>query len=114
MTNKNLAIYLKDHFAGSEAALAILDELKGLGVQLSIDDFGTGYSSLVYLKRFPVDRNQVVLRTGRLQRGPDLGDQSAGHAHVHRMIWRRDSAQRHEPHVAEHEIGHGPTLVERC
>jgi EAL domain-containing protein (putative c-di-GMP-specific phosphodiesterase class I) len=43
----------------AEAALAILTELKGLGVQLAIDDFGTGYSSLVYLKRFPVDQLKI-------------------------------------------------------
>jgi hypothetical protein len=28
MSNKNLAIYLKDHFAGSEGALAILDHIE--------------------------------------------------------------------------------------
>jgi diguanylate cyclase (GGDEF)-like protein/PAS domain S-box-containing protein len=39
----------------SEATIAKLHELKGLGVRLAIDDFGTGYSSLSYLRRFPVD-----------------------------------------------------------
>ncbi|MGB9377831.1 MAG: EAL domain-containing protein, partial [Mycobacteriales bacterium] len=43
----------------AEATLAILTELKGLGVQLAIDDFGTGYSSLIYLKRFPVDQLKI-------------------------------------------------------
>lgn len=38
-----------------ESAIGILEELSGLGIQLSIDDFGTGYSSLAYLKRFPID-----------------------------------------------------------
>ena len=38
----------------AERALAVLSELKELGVQLALDDFGTGYSSLSYLKRFPV------------------------------------------------------------
>ena len=39
----------------TEATIAKLHELKGLGLHLAIDDFGTGYSSLSYLHRFPVD-----------------------------------------------------------
>ena len=42
-----------------DAALAMLHELKQLGVQLAIDDFGTGYSSLSYLKQFPIDRLKI-------------------------------------------------------
>jgi EAL domain-containing protein (putative c-di-GMP-specific phosphodiesterase class I) len=38
-----------------EHAIAILRNLKGLGIHISIDDFGTGYSSLSYLRRFPID-----------------------------------------------------------
>jgi diguanylate cyclase (GGDEF)-like protein/PAS domain S-box-containing protein len=34
---------------------ALLQEIRGRGVQIWIDDFGTGYSSLNYLHRFPVD-----------------------------------------------------------
>nr|WP_315220679.1 EAL domain-containing protein [uncultured Duganella sp.] len=36
-------------------AVAVVEQLKRLGIALSIDDFGTGYSSLAYLKQFPVD-----------------------------------------------------------
>jgi diguanylate cyclase (GGDEF)-like protein/PAS domain S-box-containing protein len=35
-------------------ALAVLNELHAMGVQLAIDDFGTGFSSLAYLKHLPV------------------------------------------------------------
>jgi diguanylate cyclase (GGDEF)-like protein/PAS domain S-box-containing protein len=42
-----------------EAALEILNDLKGLEVLLYVDDFGTGYSSLSYLQRFPIDALKI-------------------------------------------------------
>ena len=38
-----------------EAAVAVLTQLKALGIRIAVDDFGTGYSSLSYLNRLPVD-----------------------------------------------------------
>ena len=43
----------------AEAAIAMLWELRELGIQLSLDDFGTGYSSLSYLHRFPIDTLKI-------------------------------------------------------
>jgi diguanylate cyclase (GGDEF)-like protein len=42
-----------------KGALAMLHELKKLGVLLYIDDFGTGYSSLSYLQQFPIDALKI-------------------------------------------------------
>jgi diguanylate cyclase (GGDEF)-like protein/PAS domain S-box-containing protein len=42
-----------------EASIALMDQLKDMGVRFSIDDFGTGYSSLSYLKRFPIDKIKI-------------------------------------------------------
>ena len=43
----------------SEATLAILHQLRKLGVRISMDDFGTGFSSLGYLRSFPFDKIKI-------------------------------------------------------
>lgn len=37
----------------NKVTLAVIDELRGLGVKFALDDFGTGYSSLSYLSTYP-------------------------------------------------------------
>jgi diguanylate cyclase (GGDEF)-like protein len=49
------AVLIRD----DEAALAILHQLRDIGVRIALDDFGTGYSSLSYLQRFPFDKIKI-------------------------------------------------------
>ena len=43
----------------NDNALAILHELRNLGIKIAMDDFGTGYSSLGYLRSFPFDKIKI-------------------------------------------------------
>jgi EAL domain-containing protein (putative c-di-GMP-specific phosphodiesterase class I) len=49
------AVLIRD----DDAALAVLHQLRDLGVHIALDDFGTGYSSLSYLQRFPFDKIKI-------------------------------------------------------
>ncbi|MDJ0275339.1 EAL domain-containing protein [Sphingomonas sp. 2R-10] len=42
-----------------ETSLAILREIRALGVRIAMDDFGTGYSSLSNLRHFPFDKIKI-------------------------------------------------------
>jgi diguanylate cyclase (GGDEF)-like protein len=49
------AVLIRD----DDTALAILHQLRAIGVRIALDDFGTGYSSLSYLQRFPFDKIKI-------------------------------------------------------
>jgi diguanylate cyclase (GGDEF)-like protein len=49
------SVLLQDNAAN----MAMLHDLKALGVRISMDDFGTGYSSLSYLRSFPFDKIKI-------------------------------------------------------
>jgi diguanylate cyclase (GGDEF)-like protein len=49
------AVLIRD----DDTALAILHQLRDVGVRIALDDFGTGYSSLSYLQRFPFDKIKI-------------------------------------------------------
>jgi EAL domain-containing protein (putative c-di-GMP-specific phosphodiesterase class I) len=62
-----------------DRVVALLRELRQIGVRVSIDDFGTGHSSLAYLKRFPVD--SLKIDHSFIAGVPDdLGDVAITHA----------------------------------
>jgi diguanylate cyclase (GGDEF)-like protein/PAS domain S-box-containing protein len=58
----------------ADAVIAMLDELKAIGVRIAIDDFGTGYASLSYLRRLPVDILKVDKSFLTDPDSPDLGE----------------------------------------
>jgi EAL domain-containing protein (putative c-di-GMP-specific phosphodiesterase class I) len=43
----------------TEETLAVLADLRALGVRLAMDDFGTGYASLGYLRKFRFDKIKI-------------------------------------------------------
>jgi diguanylate cyclase (GGDEF)-like protein len=43
----------------TDTTLALLHQLRSLGIRIAMDDFGTGYSSLTYLQCFPFDKIKI-------------------------------------------------------
>jgi diguanylate cyclase (GGDEF)-like protein len=61
----------------TDGNLAVLNQLRELGVRISMDDFGTGYSSLSYLRSFRFDKIKIDQSFIR-----DLSDQDDSRAIV--------------------------------
>lgn len=55
----NLEITESTIMANPDRALAVLRDLRALGVRMAVDDFGTGYSSMAYLKGLSVDALKI-------------------------------------------------------
>ncbi len=55
--------------ADADRAVAAMEALRALGVQLSIDDYGTGQSTLSYLKRLPA--SEIKIDKSFVQNLPD-------------------------------------------
>ncbi|MFZ2267547.1 MAG: EAL domain-containing protein [Azonexus sp.] len=58
---QSLALEFTEHalLENADYVLAMITQLKALGLHLSLDDFGTGYSSLSYLKRYSLDEIKI-------------------------------------------------------
>lgn len=63
MNPTDLELELTESVAMDEnlSSIAVLHQIKQLGVMLAIDDFGTAYSSLSRLKNLPIDRLKLAM-----------------------------------------------------
>ena len=78
------AVLIRD----DEAALAILHQLRAIGVRIALDDFGTGYSSLSYLQRFPFDKIKVDRSFVK-----DISEAGGGSSHIVQAVVNIAAAQ---------------------
>ena len=99
------AVLIRD----DDAALAILHQLRAIGVRIALDDFGTGYSSLSYLHRFPFDKIKIDRCFVNDIAGPD-GSASIVQAVVNlaaarRMTTTAEGVETEDEHKMVQELG---------
>lgn len=58
---KDLEVEVVERFIMKDSAksIALLKQIRALGIDISIDDFGTGHSSLAYLKHLPITKLKI-------------------------------------------------------
>ncbi len=54
-----LEITETSHLENDPSYLAVMRQLKEIGISMVLDDFGTGYSSINYLTTFPIDKIKI-------------------------------------------------------
>ena len=55
----SLVLEVTESITADTNAVAMLHELRNLGIRIALDDFGTGYSSLAYLEKLPIDMLKI-------------------------------------------------------
>jgi len=96
-----------------EKALATLEALKRLGVQIAVDDFGTGYSSLSYLSGLPVDCLKIdrafVTKLGQAGRDAAIAQAiiSLGHVLGLRVLAEGVETEEEARFLRKHECDEG-------
>src|SRR5437762_4744252 len=92
-----------------EEAVAVLGQLKALGVQIAVDDFGTGYSSLSYLSGLPIDCLKIdrsfVVQTTDGGRGAAIAQAIISLGHSLRLRVLAEGVETPEQRSEERRVG---------
>lgn len=93
---------------GLDEAMARLQALRDLGVQVALDDFGTSYSSLSYLQRFPVNQLKIdrdFTQTVRSDKGREVIRSIIQVSHALKLSVVAEGAEQMDEVVALEALG---------